>query len=140
MGFIEGLLRTLTVIIGTIGLCVIVLSSLVKVLQAILEPSARIDGQSELNYILSLPIGALLGGTLTSALLLPEKAKAKVGIIFSMVGGLTVTLCLAIGFLSADSRGLSLQELLRTITSPWCLPPLVASSAILGRGIYLLGK
>jgi hypothetical protein len=116
------------------------LSGLVNVLSGILEPSAKWDPQAELNYILSLPIGALLGTTLGTALLRQQKLRAKVGRLFVIVGGLTAILCLAVGFLSAATRGLSLQQLLLTITSPWCLPPLIASSAVLSRGVYLLNK
>ena len=137
MGILEGWIRTVTILIGSIGLGAVGLSGLVNVLSGILEPSAKWDPQGELNYILSLPIGALLGGTLASAILGQDKPRAKMGRIFVIIGGMTAILSLAIGFLSADTRGLSLQELFRTITSPWCLPPLIASSIVIASGIYL---
>jgi hypothetical protein len=133
-GTIEYWFHTCVVIIGATVLGAIVLSGIVRVSYAILDPTATKDAQFELSYILSLPIGTFLGGALGVALINPQKA----GLLLSIVGGLTVSLCLGIGFLSAGSRELTLQGFLLTIASIWCLVPLVASSAILARGIYLL--
>lgn len=131
-GTIEYWFRNCVVIIGATVLGAIVLSGIVRVSYTILDPTATKDAQFELSYILSLPIGTILGGALGFALIKPQKA----GLLLSIVGGLTVSLCLGIGFLSAGSRGLTLQEFLLTIASIWCLVPLLASLAVLARGVY----
>jgi len=110
MGLLESWLRTLTVFVGTIGLGAMGLSGLVNVLSDVLEPSAKWDPQGEFNYILSVPMGALLGGTVGAGPLRQENSMTKVPRMFVIVGALTVTLCLGIGVLSAESRGLGLKN------------------------------
>jgi hypothetical protein len=134
------LLSIAVVIFITTGLGAYGLSVAIGLLDTLIDPTATKDPQYVMSFMVGVPIGGILGGTAGYVLMPPEKTKRKAGIIFSVVGGVNMILCLGMGFLSAGSRDLSLQEFLWTIASPWCLVPLIASSAMLARGIYLLTR
>ena len=116
----------------------VVVSVIVAALSNVMKPSWSRHTMRNLVFVLSFPIGGLTGGAFGYVWIKYETPNGTAGRMFSVVGGVNVILSLGIGFLSAESRGLSLQEFLWTIVSPWCLVPLIASSAILARGIYLL--
>lgn len=134
------LLSIAIVIFIAAGLGAIGLVFSIRVLDTLIDPAAIKDPQYGMSFIVAVPIGGILGGAVGYVLMPPEKTKRKAGIIFSVVGGVSMILCLGMGFLSADSRGLSPQGFFLTIISTWCLVPLIASSVMLARGIYLLSR
>ncbi len=138
MPMIVRLLSITVAIFTTAGLGAFCVSVIIAGLYAFFSPTASKDPQYGMSFIVGIPIGGILGGTAGYVLMPPEKTKGKAGIIFSAVGGVNVILCLCMGFFSAGSRGLSLQEFLWTIASPEFLVPLIASSVMLTRGISLI--
>ena len=132
------LLSIAVVIFIAAGLGAIGLVFSIRVLDTLIDPAATKDPQYGMSFIVAVPIGGILGGAVGYVLMPPEKTKRKAGIIFSVVGGVNMILCLGMGFLSAVSLSLSPQEIYQLITSTWNLVPLIASSAMLARGIYLL--
>ena len=116
----------------------IVISGAVAGLYSLVEPSWTKDGQAGLAFIVSFPIGTVLGGTFGYVWIKYETPDKTVGYTFSLVGGVTTFICLGIGFLSAGSRELSALEFILTIASPWCVVPLVASLTMLTRGVLIL--
>lgn len=133
------LFRNIAVIFLGGGVGIIVLSAIVMGLYALFESGAK-DGQFILAFILSVPIGGILGGAVGYVLASPEKPKKTMAYLFSFAGGLSLLLCLSVAAISASSREESLEEFIWTVISPWCLGPLIASSAVLMRGIHLLKK
>lgn len=132
------LLSTAVVIFIAAGLGAYGLSVAIGLLDTLIDPAATKDPQYGMSFMVGVPIGGILGGTAGYVLMPPGKTKRKAGVIFSIAGGVDMILSLAMGFLSAGSRGLSSEEFFWTITSTWCLVPLIASSAMLARRIYLL--
>jgi hypothetical protein len=118
----------------------VVASIVVASLYAILEPSSFRDGQFVLAYILSIPVGFLLGGAIGYVKLKQGKPRASKGRVLTIAGTLGVILILCVCLLSASSRGLSLQGVLATIISPWSLGPFILSLAVLIRGVVLTQK
>jgi len=134
------LLSTAVVIFIAAGLGAIGLVFSIRALDTLIDPSAMKDPQYGMSFIVAVPIGGILGGAAGYVLMPPEKTKRKVGIIFSVVGVVIMILCLGMGFLAAVSLSLSPQETYQLITVTWNLVPLIASSAMLARGIYLLTR
>ena len=127
-------LTTVAKLIGVlVGACfgAITLSGVVKVVYSVLEPGAmRQDGQSILAFILSVPIGMILGGA-GGYKWMSHRTQTRSRYVLSSAGALSTMLVLGLGLFSASSRGLSVPEFLRTVASPWCLGPLIASLAVL---------
>jgi len=115
-------------------------SSLVAGLNTLEDPSWSKHTMAGLSFIVSFPIGTILGGTFGYVWIKYDTPDRRAGYIFSVVGGLTTFICLAMGFLSAGSRGFSVLGFILTIASPWCLAPLIASSIMLIRGVLLLKR
>ena len=134
------LLSIAVAIFTTAGLGAFCVSVIIAGLYAFFSPTASKDPQYGMSFIVAVPIGGILGGAVGYVLMPPEKTKRKAGIIFSVVGGVNVILCLCMGFLSAVSLSLSPQETYQRITATWNLVPLIASLAMLTRGIYLLTR
>jgi hypothetical protein len=123
------------VLVVLVGACfgIMTLSGLVKVAYPILDPDGRLEGQSGFDFVLSMPIGMILGAV-GGYELMRQRTKTPRHVL-AVAGALSTTLVLAIGVLSAGSRGLSVLELLWTVASPWCLLPLIASLATLIAGL-----
>jgi hypothetical protein len=134
------LLSTAVVIFIAVGLGAIGLVFSIRALDTLIDPSAMKDPQYGMSFIVAVPIGGILGGAAGYVLVPPEKTKRKAGIIFSVVGGVSMILCLGMGFLAAVSLNLSPQETYQRITAAWNLVPLIASLTMLARGIYLLTR
>jgi hypothetical protein len=116
----------------------VAVSAFVVGLYSLLEPSWSKDGQAVLAYILSVPIGTVLGGTFGYVRIKYETSDRTAGYVLSLVGGVTTFICLGIGISSASTRGFSVLEFILTIASPWVVAPLIASLIMLIRGVLVL--
>ena len=115
----------------------VAVSAFVVGLYSLLEPSWSKDGQADMAYILSVPIGTVLGGTFGYYWIKYKTPDRTAGYVLSLVGGVTTFICLGIGILSAGSRGFSVLEFILTIASPWLVAPLIASLIMLIRGVLV---
>ena len=116
----------------------VAISAFVVGLNSLLEPSSSKDGQAVLAYILSVPIGTVLGGTFGYVRVKYETPDGTAGYVLSLVGGVTTFICLGTGISSASTRGFSVLEFILTIASPWVVAPLIASLIMLIRGVLVL--
>ena len=124
------------VLCSAIGAAVV--SSAVAGLLTLINPSWSRHTMRGLAFILSFPIGTVLGGTFGYVWIKYDTPSITAGYVFSVVGGVTTFICLLFGIGSADSRGFSVLGFALTIASPWCVAPLIASVAMLTRGVLLL--
>ena len=85
-------------------------------------------------YMLSIPVGFVLGGAFGYVRIKHEALDKTAGSIFSAAGAVTTIICLVMGFSSASSREFSILGLVLTIASPWCLVPLLGSLVMLVKG------
>ena len=127
---------TLFVVLGAV-IGAVVVSAFVVGLYSLLEPSWSKDGQAVLVYILSVPIGIVLGGTFGYVRIKYETSDRTAGYMLSLVGGVTTFICLGIGISSASTREFSVLGFILTIASPWVVAPLIASLIMLIRGVLL---
>jgi hypothetical protein len=131
----ETLLTILRVIVtGVLG--AIVLSAVVATHYAIFEASPPSgEGQYILVYVLSLPVGFLLGGTFGFASQCRSTNRRKY--VLLIVGMISTLFVISVAALSSTTRETSLLEFSATIASSWCLAPLIASFGALVGGILL---
>ncbi len=127
----------LFVVLGS-AIGAVAVSAFVVGLYSLLEPSWSKDGQAVLAYILSVPIGTVLGGTFGYVRIKYKTPDRAAGYVLSLVGGVTTFICLGIGISSASTREFSVLEFILTIASPWVVAPLIASLIMLIRGVLLL--
>lgn len=115
----------------------IVLSAAVAAHYALFEVSSLSgEGQSILAFVLSLPVGFLIGGVVGFIKQCHSSSRSRDKYLLVITGLISTLLVILIGVLSATSRDLSLQELMTTIVSPWCLYPLIASMGVMLGGVF----
>lgn len=126
---------------GVIG--AVVLSAVVATHYAVLpEPSSLSgEGQSIFAFLLSVPVGFLLGGTVGFVKQYRSTHGDRWGyLLLIVVGTINTLLIILLGILSSTSRETNLREFWATIISPWCLYPLIASLCVLLRGLFVKSK
>lgn len=107
---------------------------LVMLLYKIFEPFAFRDGQFILVFILSIPEGVILtAGLFVSNISRDKKQKVNWPLLVS--GGLVIALSVGLAFFSASTRGLTLEELMKTATSPDCMSPMLFGIAFILAGV-----
>ena len=107
---------------------------LVMLLYKIFEPFAFRDGQFILVFMLSIPEGVILtAGLFVSNVAINRKQKGSWPLLVS--GALVIALSVGLALFSASTRGLTLAEFMKTVTSPDCMSPMLFGVAFLLAGV-----
>jgi len=114
------------------------ISSVVAGLLTLVEPSWSKHSTSGLVFILSFPIGIVLGGTFGYVWIKYDAPDKTAGYIFSVVGSLITCICLV--WIFPLAREFSVLGLILVTAHPSHAVPLVASLTMLVRGVLLIKR
>ena len=113
-------------------------SSAVAGFLTLVEPSWSRHTMRGLAFILSLPIGTVLGGTFGYVWIKYDTPNKTVGYVFTVVGGLTTCICLV--WILPLAREFSILGLIQVTAHPSHAVPLAASLTMLVRGALLINR
>ena len=129
-------IAVLVVLCSVIGAAAV--SSVVAGLLTLIEPSWSKHTMRGLAFILSFPIGTVLGGTFGHVWIKYDTPSKTAGYVFTVVGGLTTCICLV--WIFPLAREFSVLGLILVTAHPSHAVPLVASLTMLVRGVLLIKR